>query len=67
VSGVNWVENLLSQVYLDPSGSNCVCRGESGANFDPELFVSGPYCVARARVQTKELILLPHRSSLLHT
>jgi len=40
---------LLSKVYYDPrgkgtvpSGPNCVCRGESGANFDPELFVSGP-------------------------
>ena len=38
---------MLTQVYLDlrgkgtvPSGPNCVCRGESGANFDPELFVS---------------------------
>ena len=41
--------NLLSKVYYDPSGKgsvrsgpNCVCRGESGADFDPELFVSGP-------------------------
>ena len=46
--------NLLSKVYYDPSGKgsvpsgpNCVCRGESGANFDPELFVSGPQPVAR--------------------
>jgi len=45
---------LLSKVYYDPrgkgtvpSGPNCVCRGESGANFDPELFVSGPQPVAR--------------------
>jgi len=44
----------MSQVYLDPrgketvpSGPNCVCRGESGANFDPVLFVSGPQPVAR--------------------
>jgi len=40
---------LLSKVYYDPrgkgtvpSGPNCVCRGESGANFDLKLFVSGP-------------------------
>jgi len=45
---------LLSKVYYDPwgngtvpSGPNCVCRCESGANFDPELFVSGPQPVAR--------------------
>jgi len=44
----------MTEVYLDPrgkgtvpSGPNCVCRGESGANFDPELFVSGPQPVAR--------------------
>jgi len=48
------VENLLSKVYLGPrgkgtvpSGPNCICRGESGANFDPELFVSGSQPVAR--------------------
>ena len=45
------MENLTTQVYLDPrtvpSGPNCVCRGESGANFDPELFVSGPQPVSR--------------------
>jgi len=56
-------------VYLDPRGQwtvprgpNCVCRGESGANFDPELFVSGPQPVARgvarSRVRTKQCILL---------
>jgi len=45
---------LLSKVYYDPRGKgtvpggpNCVSRGESGANFDPELFVSGPQPVAR--------------------
>ena len=45
---------MLSKVYYDPrgkgivpSGPNYVCRGESGANFDPELFVSGPQPVAR--------------------
>ena len=26
---------------------DCVCRGESGANFNPELFLSGPQSVAR--------------------
>ena len=48
------MENLLSKVYLGPrgkgtvpSGPNCICRGESGANFDPELFVSGSQPVAR--------------------
>ena len=46
--------DLLIKVYYDPrgkrtvpSGPNCVCRGGSGANFDPELFVSGPQPVAR--------------------
>jgi len=72
VSGVNgsmWAENLLTQVYLDPrgkgtvpSGPNFVGRGESGANVDPELFVSGPNCVARgvarSRTGTKQYILL---------
>jgi len=50
---------LLSKVYYDPrgkgtvpSGPNCVSRGESGANFDPELFVSGPHPVARALLGT---------------
>ena len=45
---------MLSKVYYDPggkgtvpSGPNCVSRGESGANFDPDLFVSGPQPVAR--------------------
>jgi len=63
------VENLLSQVYLDPrckgtvpSGPNCVCRGESGVDFDPELFVSRPNCgarsVARSRAWTVLLYLL---------
>ena len=44
----------MTEVYLDPrgkgtvrSGPKCVCRGESGANFDPELFGSGPQPVAR--------------------
>ena len=44
---------MLSKVYYDPrgkgtvpSGPNCVSRGESGANFDPEPFVSGPQPVA---------------------
>jgi len=57
-------------VYYDPrgkgtvpSGPNCVSRGESGANFDPELFVSGPQPVARdvARdcARTVLLTLLP--------
>ena len=61
---------MLSKVYYDPrgkgtvpSGPNCVCRGESGANFDPELFVSGPQPVARgvARdcARTVLLTLLP--------
>jgi len=46
VNGPSWSVNLLTQVYLDPrgqwtvrSGPNCVCRGESGANFGTELFV----------------------------
>jgi len=57
-------------VYYDPrgkgtvpSGPNCVSRGESGANFDAELFVSGPQPVARgvARdcARTVLLTLLP--------
>jgi len=53
-NGPSRTKNLLSKVYYDPrgkgtvpSGPNCVCRGESGANFDPELFVSGPQPVAR--------------------
>ena len=69
VNGSRWAENLLTQVYLDPrgkgtvpSGPKCVCRGESGENVDPELFVSGPNCVARdvarARVRTINYILL---------
>ena len=44
----------MTEVYLDTgdkgtvaSGHCSVCRGESGANFDPELFVSGPQPVAR--------------------
>jgi len=45
-----------------PSGPNCVCRGESGANFDSELYVSGPQPVARGVArscfQTKQYILL---------
>ena len=45
-----------------PSGPNCVSRGESGANFDPELFVSGPPPVARGvareRAQRPNYILL---------
>ena len=63
------MEYLTTEVYLDPrgkgtipSGPNCVCRGESGANFDPELFVSGPQpvarCVARALLQRPNYILL---------
>ena len=69
VNGSRWAENLLTQVYLDPrgkgtvpSGPKCVCRGESGENVDPELFVSGPNSVARgvarSRCGTKEYILL---------
>ena len=53
-NGPSRTKNLLSKVYYDPrgkgtvpSGPNCVCRGENGANFDPELFVSGPQPVAR--------------------
>ena len=45
---------MLSKVYYDPrgkgtvpNGPNCVSSGESGANFDTELFVSGPQPVAR--------------------
>ena len=60
----------MTEVYFDPSGKgtvpsgpNCVCRGESGANFDPELFVIGPQPVARgvARdcARTVLYILLP--------
>ena len=59
------MKNLLTEVYLDPrgkgtvpSGPKCVCRGESGENVDPELFVSGPNSVARgvarSRCGTKE-------------
>jgi len=57
-------------VYYDPrgkgtvpSGPNCVSRGESGANFDTELFVSGPQPVAmgvaRDCARTVLLTLLP--------
>ena len=62
-----WAENLLTELYLDPtgkgtvpSGPNCVCRGESGANFDSELFVSGPQPVARgiARSRPRTLIFI---------
>ena len=60
---------MLSKVYYDPrgkgtvqSGPNCVCSGESGENFDAELFVSGPQPVARgvamSRPRTKQLSLL---------
>jgi len=52
-NGPSRAKNLLSKVYYDPrgkgtvpSGPNCVCRGESGANCDPELIVSGPQPVA---------------------
>ena len=69
-NGPSRTKNLLSKVYYDlrgkgtvPSGQNCVCRSESGANFDPELFVSGPQPVARgvARdcARTVLLTLLP--------
>jgi len=53
-NGPSRTKNLLSKLYYDPrgkrtvpSGPNCVCRVESGANFDPELYVSGPQPVAR--------------------
>jgi len=59
----------MTEVYLDlrgkgtvPSGPNCVCRGESGENLDPELFVGGPQPVARGvarpRARTVNLSLL---------
>ena len=58
-NGPSRTKNLLSKVYYDPrgkgtvpSGPNCVCRGESKANFNPELFVSGPQPVARALLGT---------------
>ena len=68
----------MTQVYLDPrgkgtvpSGPNCVCRGESGANFDPELFVSGPQPVARGvarpRARTNKYILLTYVTGNLTT
>jgi len=64
-NGPSWTKNLLSKDYYDPrgkgtvpSGPNCVCRGESGANFDPELFVSGPQPVARDCARTVLYILL---------
>ena len=57
----------MTQVYLDPrgkgtvpSGPNCVCRGESGENLHPELFVSGPQPVARG-------VARPHaRTGIIH-
>jgi len=59
-NGLSRTKNLLSKVYYDPggkgtvpSGPNCVCRGESGANFDPELFVSGPQPVARGVARSR--------------
>ena len=60
MNGSKWAENLLTGLYLDPrgkgtvpSGPNCVCRGESGANFDSELFVSGPQPVARGVARSR--------------
>jgi len=60
VNGSRWAENLPTELYLDPrgkgtvpSGPNCICRGESGANFDPELFVSGPQPVARGVARSR--------------
>ena len=43
-NGPSRTKNLLSKVYYDPRGKGTV---PSGANFDPELFVSAPQPVAR--------------------